>query len=86
MLVKKRTTLARCLRRDMTEAEKRLWRELRELGLPKRFRRQHSIGKYIVDLPAPQRSWRLSWMADSMRFDSRQIRRAAWKLPTTVIA
>jgi very-short-patch-repair endonuclease len=53
MLVKKRTTLARCLRRDMTEAEKRLWRELRELGLPKRFRRQHPIGKYIVDFACP---------------------------------
>ena len=33
----------------MTEAEKRLWRELRELGLSRRFRRQHPIGRYIVD-------------------------------------
>ncbi len=33
----------------MTEAEKRLWRELRELELPHRFRRQHPIGRHIVD-------------------------------------
>jgi very-short-patch-repair endonuclease len=37
----------------MTEAEKRLWRELRELNLPHRFRRQHPIGKYIVDFACP---------------------------------
>ena len=53
MLVKKSTTLARRLRRDMTEAEKRLWRELREPRLPSRFRRQHSNGKYIVDFACP---------------------------------
>jgi very-short-patch-repair endonuclease len=37
----------------MTEAEKRLWRELRELELPHRFRRQHPIGRYIVDFACP---------------------------------
>jgi BirA family biotin operon repressor/biotin-[acetyl-CoA-carboxylase] ligase len=37
----------------MTEAEKRLWRELRELGLPHRFRRQHPIGRHIVDFACP---------------------------------
>jgi very-short-patch-repair endonuclease len=35
----------------MTEAEKRLWRELREF--PNRFRRQHSIGNRIVDFACP---------------------------------
>jgi very-short-patch-repair endonuclease len=37
----------------MTDAEKRLWRELRELGIESRFRRQHPIGAYIVDFAAP---------------------------------
>jgi very-short-patch-repair endonuclease len=51
--VQRRTTRARRLRRDMTEAEKRLWRELRELGLPRRFRGQHPIGRHIVDFACP---------------------------------
>ena len=37
----------------MTEAERRLWWELRELGLPNRFRRQHPIGRYVVDFACP---------------------------------
>jgi very-short-patch-repair endonuclease len=37
----------------MTEAEKRLWRELRRLGLAIRFRRQHPIGRHIVDFACP---------------------------------
>jgi very-short-patch-repair endonuclease len=44
------TTRARELRRDMTEAEKKLWIVLRE-GMPTgiRFRRQVPIGPYVVD-------------------------------------
>ena len=41
---------ARDLRRDMTDAERILWRQLRKnqiLGF--RFRRQHPIGPYIAD-------------------------------------
>ncbi|MGB9648112.1 MAG: DUF559 domain-containing protein [Stellaceae bacterium] len=53
MRVHKRTIGARRLRRDMTEAERRLWRELRELGPPHRFRRQHPIGRYVVDFACP---------------------------------
>ena len=37
----------------MTEAEQRLWRALRELEVPHRFRRQHPIGRYIVDFACP---------------------------------
>jgi very-short-patch-repair endonuclease len=37
----------------MTEAERRLWWELRELQLPNRFRRQHPIGRYVVDFACP---------------------------------
>ena len=44
------TTLkARQLRRNMTDAEQRLWRYLRggQLGVP--FRRQYPLGPYITD-------------------------------------
>lgn len=42
--------LARALRADMTEAEKKLWRQLRQhqvLGV--KFRRQVPVGPYIAD-------------------------------------
>jgi very-short-patch-repair endonuclease len=38
----------------MTDAEQRLWRELRLCGLGSKFRRQHPVGKYIVDFAAVQ--------------------------------
>lgn len=37
----------------MTEAEKILWRALREANLPHRIRRQHPIGSYIADFAIP---------------------------------
>jgi len=41
---------ARDLRRDMTDAERLLWRYLRRRQLAgRKFRRQHPVGKYIVD-------------------------------------
>jgi very-short-patch-repair endonuclease len=59
--VHKRTTpkifeRAKALRRDMTEAESRLWKHLRaHLMGDVHFRRQHAIGNYIVDFCAPRR-------------------------------
>jgi very-short-patch-repair endonuclease len=50
-----RTRIARKLRRDATEVEKRLWRALRELESPHRLRRRHPIGRYVVDLACPGR-------------------------------
>lgn len=50
-----KTIRARELRRDATEAEKALWRALRESDLPFRFRRQHPIGPYIADFACPPR-------------------------------
>lgn len=42
---------ARGLRRRQTDAERRLWHALRNRALERRkFRRQHPIGNYIVDL------------------------------------
>jgi very-short-patch-repair endonuclease len=41
---------ARKLRTDATDAERALWRELRQRQLGQRFRRQFPIPPYIVDL------------------------------------
>ena len=40
---------ARRLRRDATDAEKRLWRALREAFPDAKFRRQTPVGPYITD-------------------------------------
>ena len=40
---------ARTLRRNMTDAEQMLWRELRRAGHAWRFRRQFPLPPYIVD-------------------------------------
>ena len=47
---------ARRLRRQQTDAERELWSRLRgrEVGGAK-FRRQHAIGRYIVDFCCPER-------------------------------
>jgi very-short-patch-repair endonuclease len=49
-LPKGNRSLAKQMRRQMPDAEFRLWCELRNCGLDGlRFRRQHPIGNYIVD-------------------------------------
>ena len=40
---------ARALRRDMTDAERKLWSGLRGEQLGFKFRRQHPLGNYIAD-------------------------------------
>jgi len=50
---KQKTQRARELRRDMTDAERFLWRHLRAGQLVHKFRRQHPIGPYIVDFACP---------------------------------
>ena len=40
---------ARALRRDMTDAERKLWSGLRGEQLGGKFRRQHPLGNYIAD-------------------------------------
>ena len=43
-------SFARSLRREMTEAEERLWNELRDRRLDRiKFRRQVPVGKYVAD-------------------------------------
>jgi very-short-patch-repair endonuclease len=37
----------------MTDAERLLWRALRESSLPHKARRQHPIGRYVADFAVP---------------------------------
>ena len=53
MRLRKRTHIARRLRREATEVEKQLWRALRELPSEHSFRRQHPIGRHVVDFACP---------------------------------
>jgi BirA family biotin operon repressor/biotin-[acetyl-CoA-carboxylase] ligase len=46
---KRLTPIARRLRTDPTEAEKRLWSRLRGAQLGEQFTRQFPIGNYVVD-------------------------------------
>jgi len=47
---------AKVLRKKMTEAEKKVWKELRNRNLSGyKFRRQHPVGQYIVDFYCPGR-------------------------------
>ena len=55
MAPKRRTQVARRLRRAATEAEKEMWAALRELPSEHRFRRQHPIGSHVVDFACPGR-------------------------------
>jgi very-short-patch-repair endonuclease len=41
--------LARSLRKNMTNAERSIWRHLRMQQLGVRFRRQHAVGPYVAD-------------------------------------
>ena len=50
-----RVPRARALRRDATEAEKRLWQHLRQPPFkPHHFRRQATIGPYFADIASHQ--------------------------------
>jgi very-short-patch-repair endonuclease len=47
-------TLRRELRKNLTPAEARLWKFLQNSQLEgRKFRRQHSIGRYIIDFYCP---------------------------------
>ncbi len=46
--------IRRSLRKDLTPAEATLWKVLKGKGLEgRKFRRQHTIGKFIVDFYCP---------------------------------
>ncbi len=45
----------RQLRQDATSAERKLWQHLRRKGLEKqKFKRQYSVGPYVVDFYCPE--------------------------------
>jgi len=71
---------ARNLRKNQTEAEKRLWYQLRRKGLGGyRFRRQAPIGPYVADFFCP--AAKLIIELDGGQHDGRQAedaRRSAW--------
>jgi very-short-patch-repair endonuclease len=46
-------TAARAMRREPTIAEDRLWQALRGEALGVRFRRQHPVGRFILDFWCP---------------------------------
>ena len=47
---KKPTKNARALRRELTDAERKLWYGLRDRRLDgRKFRRQYALGRYVVD-------------------------------------
>ncbi|MCF8881228.1 DUF559 domain-containing protein [Erythrobacter sp. SN021] len=62
MAEKRLTDVARKLRRDMTDAERRLWSHLRARPLGAKFTRQFPIGNHIVDFAC--RSLRLAIECD----------------------
>ena len=55
MAIRPRTRRARNLRKGETDAERILWRALRGMNLPFKVRRQHPIGRHIVDFAIPAR-------------------------------
>ena len=53
--MKKKIQIARILRKRMTDAERLLWKEIRNKRLGVKFRRQQPIGSYIVDFVSFER-------------------------------
>ena len=49
MATRKPISTARRLRRDMTQAERKLWSLLRQRPDGLKFRRQHPVGPYVAD-------------------------------------
>ena len=76
---------AKCLRRDMTDAERRVWYFLRDrrLGAAK-FRRQHPIGPYIADFACVERRLVIELDGATMRArTAMQAVPASWSRPAT---
>ena len=68
MAEKRLTATARNLRRDMTDAERKLWQHLRASQLGVKFTRQFPVGGYIVDFAC--RSLRLAIECDGGQHSS----------------
>lgn|SRR3989338_586047 len=62
----RRTTL----RKDLTPPEARLWIHIKGTQLGAKFRRQHSVGNYILDFYCPQ--YKLALEIDGAVHDSKE--------------
>jgi very-short-patch-repair endonuclease len=69
----------------MTEAERRLWRALRELKTPNRFRRQHPIGQYVVDFACPAARLAIEVDGGNTHRGVSEMMLEAWRLLITCI-
>ncbi|HWN44515.1 MAG TPA: DUF559 domain-containing protein [Thermoanaerobaculia bacterium] len=78
MIDDERTRHARDLRQNMTDAERRLWRELRGGSLGARFRRQVPIGPYIVDFASFRQRLVIEIDGGQHLGDARDEARDAW--------
>ena len=65
--------MARRLRRDATDVERILWFAPRDRLSAWKFRRQHPIGRRIVDFACHERKLAIELEADSMHFARRPI-------------
>ncbi|MBT4120959.1 MAG: endonuclease domain-containing protein [Candidatus Magasanikbacteria bacterium] len=52
--IKERKNIRRILRKTMPEGEKILWKALKSRRIQYKFRRQYSIGPFIVDFYCPE--------------------------------
>jgi very-short-patch-repair endonuclease len=53
-----RSTVAKYLRKNMTDAERLLWERLRRKQMKGyKFRRQCAIGRYVVDFVCLEKGW-----------------------------
>jgi primosomal protein N' (replication factor Y) len=70
---------ARRLRREMTDAERRLWAHLRNRGLGgHKIRRQHQIGPYIADFYSEQHKLIIEVDGSQHVGSASDARRTAW--------
>jgi len=71
---KERTSLRKALRNHSTEAEACLWKRINKKQLDgNRFRRQYSVGNYILDFYCPQKRIAIE-VDDIHHFDTDSIR------------
>lgn len=57
--------MRKVLRNNLTEPELKLWYFLRNKQLGVKFRRQHSVGRYVVDFYCPERKLVIELDGDS---------------------
>jgi very-short-patch-repair endonuclease len=70
---------ARNLRRNMTDAEKRLWSVLRNRQLAGcKFRRQHPVGIYSLDFACPERLLAIEVDGGQHAGSTADVSRTAW--------